>query len=279
MKILKTMTTLAFACACLFTFAGCDWFGNSGTLIAEPTDTQLNLISGAVANMEAYTGDYTITASEEENFYSSADYLPSGTVTGTMVERRKGTGDSMVGYQKTTITEKSESINVQTTYTGTEEKYIGKVGEEYLRLDLTDQTKRTYTTMEALISSTGIGVLEIQESELLDDLTGYTTDELQIYALSEDDTSFRIVLTSTTYDEDLEENSTNKYVSTFEATLITVNGTLLFSTFEENTLIYERKNTTDSWGELNGKRYFLYNYDYSSMSIVLPDATNYEEDI
>jgi len=57
MKILKTMTTLAFACACLFTFAGCDWFGNSGTLIEDPTDTQLNAISGAVANMEAYTGD------------------------------------------------------------------------------------------------------------------------------------------------------------------------------------------------------------------------------
>jgi len=196
-----------------------------------------------------------------------------------MVERRKGTGDSMVGYQKTTVTEQSKSVNSEITYTSTAEKYIGKVGEEYLRLDTTDQTKRTYTTMEALISGSGIASLEVSNADPFDDLTGYTTDELQVYALSDDDTSFRIVLTLTRYDEELEENATTKYVVTSEATLITINGTLLFSTFEQTTLMYDRENTTDSWGELDGKIYFLYNYTYSSISIVLPDATNYEEDI
>lgn len=278
MKIVKTMASIAFAFACLFSFAGCDLFGNGGTLIEEPTEQQLTDIVTAIStNTADYEGDYTLVYSGEYNYYSSNTYIVSGVEKEHLTYKQKGTGDNLRASRAEEYSARGSTVTLDYYTAMTGNRYVAKIGDNYcfVRDDSNGQEVRTYfTSIENALEYSSI-YMRVPNDDSLDSLSDYTSDELQVYALSDDDTSFRIVLNFTDFNQTGESDSLAKAVISIQVSLITVNDALVISSYSNNTVMYNRTETTGAWVKTVMSQ-DSFTYTYSCGTIILPSTTGFE---
>jgi len=283
MKFFKSFTLGLFILACTFTFVGCDLFNNQGTLIENPTNEQLNNIETAITNTSTYSGDVTIVNVATIYNTNTVEYDDSSYSKNIVNSTIKifGTGDNYKASKIQKTIGSSHSINLDYTTTVTSERYISKIGNYFTYINKNEETIKKFDTLSEVKTYSGFTSIFLLNniSNNLNDLSIYSGEALKVYALDNADTSYIFTLSIVEYAENNETTALTKSTYEIEIKIGTINNVMMITYCKITSNGFKRDTVADEWVSANIQQTSETNYDYVTSSIIIPDASNYEEDV